>query len=71
MNFRLEIDCNNAAFGDSNEEVLIAVGHILRALSDTLDNSEREGHLWDTNGNIIGGYLLRGAKGKADLRGIL
>ena len=57
MKFKLEIDCNNAAFEDNPAG---EIARILRQLSEGVESSEgvgwsRHWQLCDVNGNVVGG----------------
>lgn len=56
MRFQLEIDCDNAAFGETDADTSGQVAYILHELSARLiDNPNRDsGALYDTNGNRVG-----------------
>lgn len=58
--FKIEIDADNAAFGESNFDAAIEIGSILRALGNRLALGEIEANsaqwLRDTNGNRVGTY---------------
>lgn len=56
----IEINCDNAAFGDNEWE---EVARILRALADDLEvyrNSDLNKKLSDFNGNVVGDIKTRG-----------
>ena len=60
MTFKLEINCDNAAF---DEDELNEVGRILKHLATRLDeNYEREGNLWDYCGNRVGHFQFKGKR---------
>lgn len=54
MTFRLEIHCENAAFGDDALERCMEVARILRALSYDMLAKDDAGKLRDLNGNTVG-----------------
>lgn len=54
MTFKLQIDCDNAAFSDNPLE---EVGRILKELSEKIDANEH-GKIYDYNGNKVGFYKL-------------
>ena len=51
MKFKLEIECDNAAFGEIPR---IEVGHILDRAKAKVWDGETEMKLLDTNGNVVG-----------------
>lgn len=52
MKFKLEIECDNAAFGD---EPAFEVARILRELAEQMERNGSMAHpLWDYNGNRVG-----------------
>lgn len=54
MTFKLEIHCDNAAFGDAALERCMEVARILRALSYDMLAKDDAGRLRDRNGNTVG-----------------
>lgn len=57
--FKLEIDTGNAAFdndgdGDRHGEV----ARILRELADRIEAGNRNGQIYDVNGNHVGSFTL-------------
>lgn len=57
MKFKLEIDCDNAAFGDNMAMTFWELGRMLYALSKRIaETGEEEGKLRDKNGNTVGKY---------------
>jgi hypothetical protein len=57
MRFKLEFDCDNAAFGESPIERLDEVARILRSLGDHVGGMPT-GQVRDVNGNGIGFWVL-------------
>ena len=67
MKFKLEIECNNEAFGDEMSKTLWELGRMLYALSKRLRETaegegEGEGKLRDSNGNTVGKYWFEGER---------
>lgn len=54
MKFTLEIDCDNAAFGDSEDERHTEVARILTGLADQIEHGYIKAQLYDANGNAVG-----------------
>lgn len=54
MTFRVEIETDNAAFGDEKGEL----ARILRRLADRLDDGADRGRCFDLNGNVVGRWAL-------------
>lgn len=54
MKFNLEIQCDNASFGEDAEERGIEVASILRDAADHLEGGAQELPLFDINGNRVG-----------------
>lgn len=52
--FKLRIETKNAAFDDTNLEIV----RILQETIERLKQGSREGKLFDYNGNNIGSYKL-------------
>lgn len=52
--FTLEIETDNAAFGDNN--LLIETARILRDAANKVEQGEHPGTLRDVNGNKVGAY---------------
>lgn len=58
--FKLEIECENAAFEDNGRASEIA--HILRAVAVRVEHgeaTERPLNLRDSNGNVVGTFRLK------------
>jgi hypothetical protein len=59
MRFALELECSNAAFGNTHAERCEEIARILRALADRLDaNTAEPGRLRDSNGNTVGDWNM-------------
>ncbi len=62
MKFKLEIDCDNAAFGDGAQEVGAEIARILGEVRDRICHSELDANelfsIRDANGNTCGGFVL-------------
>ena len=56
MKIVINIKTGNSAFEDSNTELFDIMGEISMAVSD----GEREGNIWDSNGNTVGNYKVTG-----------
>ena len=58
--FKLDIECDNAAFGEDDYEARVEIARMLRELGDKLANGEiyRNSAQWlrDVNGNRVGTY---------------
>lgn len=55
MNFKLEINLDNAAFGDTPFEVEAEVKRIFNFYIGKLDLTKADGMtVWDYNGNVVG-----------------
>ena len=57
MEFKLTINCDNAAF-DCNEDRDLEIARILRWMADKAENIgvRGGGKLWDSNGNNVGTF---------------
>jgi len=55
MKLKLEVQCDNAAFGDAFEGEL---ARILRVAADRIEQGADRGHLRDANGNTVGTFKL-------------
>lgn len=63
MKFKLEITCDNAAFGRVMRETDEEVARILRTLATHLaTEGSSEGGLLDANGNTVGSYEFEGER---------
>jgi hypothetical protein len=59
MKFKLEIDCDNDAFGGSPAMATIELGRILEEIARKLDREgQTKGYAWDCNGNRVGAWSL-------------
>lgn len=59
MHFSLNLECSNAAFGETERERNAEIARILRALADRLCNSSIDpGSLSDANGNTVGNWNM-------------
>lgn len=62
MKFRLEIDMDNAAFGDDRSERAAEVARILAELATVMDANGLQrgdtGAVHDYNGNRVGGWRV-------------
>ena len=56
MKIVINIKTGNSAFEDSDTELFDIMGEISMAVSD----GEREGNIWDSNGNTVGNYKVTG-----------
>ena len=57
--FRLEISCDNSAFGDCDSDRRHEIGAILRQLAAKIEvNPDEEGKLRDANGNAVGKWYF-------------
>jgi hypothetical protein len=66
MNFKLEIDCDNDAFGGSPALATVELGRILEEIARKLDrDGQTKGHAWDVNGNRVGLWALVESPGAA------
>lgn len=67
MKFKLEISCDNAAFGDGMHATNLELARMLRVLASSLqDDGYSNGPLRDYNGNTVGKYWFESG-GKADV----
>ncbi len=55
MTFKLNIECDNAAFEDNVGE---EVGRILRQAAQKMERGDIPGTLFDSNGNAVGEAVL-------------
>lgn len=62
MKFKLEIQCVNAAFGDSDEGRAEEVGRILAEAAKKVSDGFTYIYLTDANGNTVGTCEFKGAK---------
>jgi hypothetical protein len=67
MKFKLEFDCDNAAFG--REGAVLGDGYIeaeirrlLEVAAQKVDEGNKEGILLDINGNLVGKYKITGRR---------
>jgi len=58
MKFKLEIDCDNAAF-DSWPNAEAEVARILRNAATEIETRQGQGKCRDYNGNTVGSYFFR------------
>ena len=56
MNFCVEIECNNAAFGSPMGEPEYEIARILKDLAIRLERGDVSGRLRDLNGNTVGSF---------------
>lgn len=56
MKFKLEIVCDNAAFGEDEISRNVEVSYILGNISKRVEDGEIFGNVQDTNGNTVGHY---------------
>lgn len=61
MTFKLEINCDNAAFGDTPG---IEVAALLRDIADAVEENPETRSIFDTNGNTVGQYAFKGKQPK-------
>ena len=54
MQFKLNIHCNNAAFGDTQDDANVEVAAILRKLAEQIEAGFHTVYVNDTNGNGVG-----------------
>lgn len=54
MQFKLEITCDNAAFGENEQDRGEEVARILREVARQVDEGYLKGILYDYNGNRVG-----------------
>jgi hypothetical protein len=59
MKLKLEVQCDNAAFGDAFEAEL---ARILRVAADRIAQGADRGNLRDVNGNTVGAFKLTGSR---------
>ena len=65
--FFLRFDTDNAAFGETDDELTDAIARTLRRIADAI---QRDGvpylyeNIQDDNGNIVGGYALKDEHGE-------
>lgn len=63
MKFKLEIECDNAAFGDGMAATNAEVSRILKSLAHSLIiDGYGNGPLRDWNGNTVGSYKFEGTR---------
>lgn len=70
MKFKLEFDCDNSAFGDSNAvfggngsgEIEAEITRLLEVAAEKVRNGNKEGILLDYNGNLVGKYKITGKR---------
>lgn len=60
MQFKLTINCDNAAFAEPDDHALFyEVARILQDAAETIEGGlVSKGHLFDSNGNMVGTYKL-------------
>jgi hypothetical protein len=59
MKLKLEVQCDNAAFGDAFE---VELARILRVAADRIERGADRGNLLDVNGNTVGAFKLTGPR---------
>lgn len=63
MKFTLVFDCDNAAFGDTDQDAQYECARILRELANTVESNTRTDKCYldimDINGNTIGSWRLK------------
>lgn len=62
MTFKLEINCDNAAF--EGEELYDQVAQCLLDAANAVQDYAKEGNLTDLNGNHVGQYAFKGKQPK-------
>lgn len=58
MDFKLKIECDNAAFDDDMRDLEVA--RILREAADRIENGADFGFCIDVNGNRVGSWAFKG-----------
>ncbi len=58
MTFTLEINCDNAAFGDNKYDAGLEVARILKQVADKLEGGHKGDTVRDINGNLVGSFIL-------------
>lgn len=61
MTFKLEINCDNDAFGDTPG---IEVAAMLREIADAVEEGAEACPIFDANGNTVGQYAFKGKRPK-------
>ena len=64
MKFKLEIECDNDAFGLGASDTVAEVQRILGAAITKLEGYQLEAVLRDCNGNRVGEYKLTGKRNR-------
>jgi hypothetical protein len=64
--FKIEMQTDNSAFGDTREDNAREVARILRQIADKLKNDEWASNgmhqtIFDLNGNDVGRFVLKGS----------
>lgn len=54
MKLKIEIDGDNAAFGDSPDQRSSEVVYLLRDIADRIESGEENFKVRDSNGNVVG-----------------
>jgi hypothetical protein len=58
MTFTCTIDCDNAAFGETEDARAMELGQILRRVIGKVENGHDSAAAYDTNGNRVGSYTI-------------
>lgn len=62
MDIKIEINCDNASFGDTHEEALREVARLIKShiagKSDRWIIYNRESRILDANGNTVGKFFI-------------
>ena len=58
MKFKLEINCDNAAFDDNRELAVVDMLHTAAATIRSHTVGQRDQPLYDTNGNRVGWFVF-------------
>lgn len=59
MKYRIEINCDNEAFGTTHAETVVEVARILSSLARKLPEPYEPINLYDINGNKVGRALWK------------
>lgn len=59
MTFKLEINCDNAAFEDTQDETAKCLRYVAQCLEE---GAHTDGPIIDANGNRVGKYAFKGKR---------
>jgi hypothetical protein len=58
MKFKLEFNCDNAAF----EDLEVEIARLLQVAAQKVEEGNKQGILLDSNGNLVGKFSITGRR---------